>query len=77
MDPLSVLALTCNILDLVAAAGNTCAFLYKVHKDKSFPNDAELVSTANLLEQSTDALAKRLQDPQNPTHRYDLMTRRS
>jgi hypothetical protein len=66
MDPLSVLGLTCNTLDLLAAAGKTYAFLYKVRNEKSFPSPAELTSTTNLLKESTEALNKRLLGPQNP-----------
>lgn len=66
MDPLSALALSCNVLDLVAAAGKTCAFLYDVHKAGAFPTHQELIATTTLLESSTQNLEQMLSDPQNP-----------
>ncbi|OCT46720.1 hypothetical protein CLCR_01785 [Cladophialophora carrionii] len=60
MEPLSVLALSCNILDVVTAAGKTCFFLYEVHKAGAFPNHDELVSTTNLLDKSVQALTQQL-----------------
>ncbi|KAJ9602517.1 hypothetical protein H2200_013060 [Cladophialophora chaetospira] len=68
MDPLSALSLSCNVLDLVAAAGKTCAFLYDVHKAGAFPAHQELVSTTTLLENSAQTLTQRLLDPQSPRH---------
>ncbi|EXJ65032.1 hypothetical protein A1O7_01371 [Cladophialophora yegresii CBS 114405] len=60
MDPLSALALSCNILDVVTAAGKTCTFLYEVHKAGTFPNHDELVSTTNMLDKSVQALTHQL-----------------
>ncbi|ETI28987.1 hypothetical protein G647_01439 [Cladophialophora carrionii CBS 160.54] len=60
MEPLSALALSCNILDVVTAAGKTCFFLVEVHKAGAFPNHDELVSTTNLLDKSVQALTQQL-----------------
>lgn len=67
MEPLSALALACNVLDLVNAAGKTCAFLYEVHKAGAFPTHEELTSTTELLEKSTQTLNQLLLDPQTPS----------
>jgi hypothetical protein len=60
MDPLSALALSCNVLDVITTAGKTCAFLSEVHKAGAFPNHDELISTTSLLDKSAQALAQQL-----------------
>ena len=66
MDPISVLALTCNILDLVTAAGKTCHFLYSTYKAGTLPAHAELTATTTLLDTSLQSLENALQDPGSP-----------
>ncbi len=65
MDPLSALSLSCNVLDLITAAGKTCAFLYDVHKTGAFPTHEDLVSTTTLLDNSFNALTQQLSGGQN------------
>ena len=66
-ESLAVLAVACNILDIITATGKACSLLREVHKHGALPAHDELSSTAAFLDTNVQTLTESLRDPSDPS----------
>jgi len=68
MESLAALAVACNIIDLVVAAGKTFKLIKWVQENKAFPGHEELTSSISSLEKNVGVLDTSLEEFQRSSN---------